>query len=73
MYTIIQTFRRVGLSLNPDGSEDHEIRIKGLENIEVGDFSRKGPELENDLGSLIASAGLRISQAQAGLNCPVVR
>ena len=53
--TIIQTFWCVGLSLNPNGSEDHEIKIKGLENIEVGDFSCKGPELENGLGNLIAN------------------
>jgi hypothetical protein len=50
--TIINTFRQVRLSHNPDGSEDHEIKIKGLENIKVGDFSRKEAELESGLGSL---------------------
>lgn len=34
--TIIQTF--VGLSLNPDGSKDSELKIKDLPNIEVGDY-----------------------------------
>jgi hypothetical protein len=53
--TIIQTFWRLGLSLNPDSSEDHEIRIKGLEDIKVGDFSHIEPELGNGLGSLIVS------------------
>ena len=52
--TIIQTFRRVGLSLNPDGSEDHELKIKGLDDIQVGDYSRVKPEPENGLGSLTA-------------------
>jgi hypothetical protein len=37
--TIIQTFQQVGLTLNPNSSEDHELKIKGLENIQVGDFS----------------------------------
>jgi hypothetical protein len=44
-YTIIQAFCRVGLSLNLNGSEDYEIKIKGLENIVVGDFSCTEPEL----------------------------
>lgn len=35
--TIINTFRRVGLTLKTDGSEDSEIRIKDLEGIAVGD------------------------------------
>jgi hypothetical protein len=71
--TIIQTFRRVGLSLNPDGSEDHEIRIKGLEKIEVGDFSRKGPELGNGLGSLIASDIKAVEALQAKLATRVAK
>ena len=37
--TIINTFRQVGLSLNPDSLEDYKIKIKGLDNIKVGDFS----------------------------------
>jgi hypothetical protein len=41
---IIKTFRQVGLSLNPDGSEDLEIKIKDLEGIEVGKW-----ELEVDV------------------------
>lgn len=38
--TIVKSFRSVGLSLNPDGSEDEEICIKGVEDIEVGDWQR---------------------------------
>jgi hypothetical protein len=38
--TIINTFRNVGLSLNPDGSEDMELKIKGIPNIQVGNYHR---------------------------------
>lgn len=31
------TFRRLGVSLNLDGSEDHEISIKMQDDIEIGD------------------------------------
>jgi hypothetical protein len=41
---IIQSFQQVGLSLNPDRSEDLEIKIKDLEGIEVGKW-----ELEVDV------------------------
>jgi hypothetical protein len=37
--TIIKAFRNLGLSLNPDGSEDSELKIKDLPNIEVGDYT----------------------------------
>ena len=39
--TIINTFQNVGLSLNPDGSEDHKLKIKDLPNITVGDWHRQ--------------------------------
>jgi hypothetical protein len=51
--TIIKTFRSVGLSLNPDGSEDHELKIKGLADIKVGDYTQREPEIEDGLGSLL--------------------
>jgi hypothetical protein len=52
--TIIETFQRVGLSLNPDGSEDHKIKIKGLDDIKVGDFTRRTLDPETGFGSLTA-------------------
>jgi hypothetical protein len=52
--TIIETFQCVGLTLNPDGSEDHKLKIKGLDNIKVEDFRHKEPDPENSLGSLTA-------------------
>jgi len=53
-HVIIKTFRSVGLSLNPDGSEDKELKVKGLPDITVGDYTRKEPEEINGLGSLTA-------------------
>ena len=43
-HTIVSTFRRLGLSLNPDASEDTEILIKGLDALEIGDWTL--PEME---------------------------
>jgi hypothetical protein len=52
--TIIETFQYVGLTLNPNSSEDHKLKIKGLDDIKVGDFRHKEPDPENGLGSLTA-------------------
>jgi len=38
---IIKTFRQTGLSLNPDGSEDHELKIRDLPGIDIGDWTRQ--------------------------------
>jgi hypothetical protein len=38
--TIINTFRHVGLSLNPNGSEDSELKIRDLPGITVGDYNQ---------------------------------
>ena len=37
--TIIKTFKNVGLSLNPDRSEDHKLKIKDLPDLIVGDYN----------------------------------
>jgi hypothetical protein len=63
----VDTFRCVGLSLNPDGSEDIEIKIKGLNNIKVGDFTRIEPDLEDGLGSLTARDIAIVEAAQVKL------
>ena len=44
--TIINTFQAVGLSLNPDGSQDEEPKVKDLPLLVVGDYAR------NDLTQL---------------------
>jgi hypothetical protein len=62
--TIIKTFRKVGLSLNPDSSENHIIKIKGLLDIQVSDFDKKTPEYENSLGNLTKTDIIAIETAQ---------
>ena len=42
------------MTLNPNGSEDHKLKIKGLDDIKVGDFRRKELDPGNGLGSLTA-------------------
>lgn len=39
--TIIAAFRKTGVSLRPDDSDDTEISIKGVDNIIIGDCQRK--------------------------------
>ena len=65
--TIIKTFRQVGLSLNPDGSEDAELKIKDLPGIIVGDYNRVTEEPivipdDDDTGDTI-----EVQQDQEGL------
>ncbi len=71
--TIVRTFRQVGLSLNPDGSEDRELKIKGLDNIAVGDYSRVEPEEKNGLGSLTATDIAAVEAAQVKLAARVAK
>jgi hypothetical protein len=40
---IIKTFQNVGLSLNPDGSQDHLLSIRDLPNITIGNW-QQAPE-----------------------------
>jgi hypothetical protein len=44
---IVKTFKHVGLSLNPNGFEDYELKIKDLPSIAVGDWraSADNPEI----------------------------
>jgi hypothetical protein len=65
--TIIETFQRVGLTLNPNGSEDHKLKIKGLDDIKVGDFRRKELDPEDGLGSLTAIDVAAVEAAQLKL------
>ena len=36
--TIVKTFWSLGMSLNPNGSKDAELKIKGIPNIVVGNY-----------------------------------
>ena len=59
--------------MNPDGSEDHELKIKGLDNIAVGDYSCVGPEEKNGLGSLTATDIAAVESAQVKLAAQVAK
>lgn len=65
--TIIDTFRHVGLSLHPNGSEDHEIKIKDLDNIAVGDYARGKVDRADGLGSLTPVDIMAIAAAKVKL------
>jgi hypothetical protein len=71
--TIIETFQRVGLSLNPDDSKDHKFKIKGLDGIKVGDFNRKDPDPETGLGSLTPADVTIVEAAQGKLREKVAK
>jgi hypothetical protein len=64
---IVRTFRQVGLSLNPDGSEDHEIKIKGLDSIVVGNYVRETTNEDDGLGSLTLADITAIKAAKVEL------
>lgn len=64
---IIKTFRLVGLSLNPDSSKDHEIKIKGLDNIIIRDYSRAKTDSDNGLRSLLPTDIQSINNVKAKL------
>jgi hypothetical protein len=55
------------LSLNPNGSEDHKIKIKGLNGIKVGDFTRQALDLETSFSSLTAIDIALVEAVQAKL------
>jgi DDE superfamily endonuclease len=67
--TIVRTFRQVGLSLNPNGSEDHEIKIKGLDGIVVGNYTQETIDEDEDdgLGSLTLADITAIEAAKVKL------
>jgi hypothetical protein len=41
--------------LNPNSSKDYKLKIKGIDNIAVRDYSCVEPEKKNSLGSLTAT------------------
>jgi hypothetical protein len=55
------------LSLNPNSSEDYKIKIKGLDNIKVGDFTYQALDPESSFGSLTAVDIVLVEAVQAKL------
>jgi hypothetical protein len=50
--------------LNPDSSENHEIKIKRLPDIQVSDFAREEPEPKNSLRKLTETDMIVVEAAQ---------
>jgi hypothetical protein len=63
----------ISLSLYPDSSEDHEINIKGLDNIVVGDYIQRKVDRADRLGSLTAADIAAIIAAKAKLGAKVAK
>jgi hypothetical protein len=70
---IIKTFQSIGLSLNSNGSKDGELKVKGLPNIAIGDYSRKELEEKNGLRGLTAIDVAVVKSAQVKLAARVVK
>jgi hypothetical protein len=56
------------MSLNPNGSEDHKIKIKGLSSIQVGNYTQEQLDYISGLGSLSLKDIEKIQAAQAVIN-----
>jgi hypothetical protein len=59
--------------LNPNGSEDHELKIKSLNNIAVRDYSQVELEEKNGLGSLTATDIATVESVQVKLAAQVAK
>jgi hypothetical protein len=63
--TIIKTFQHVGLSLNPDGSQDEKLKIRDLPDITVGDYHRNvDQQQESDEAAAIAEIDAACAEAE---------
>jgi len=55
---IINTFRNVGLFLNPNSSKDIKFKIKGIPDIQVGDYHQNDlPSRQEEAEEVLALAG----------------
>ena len=61
--TIIATFRSVGMSLNPNGLEDGELKIKALNGITVGDWHRSDILQIEEQDAVTAQIALEVEEA----------
>ena len=66
-HVIIKTFKFIRLSLNPNSFKDTELKVKGLLDIAIKDYTRKELKEKNSLRSLIAPNIVAIKSAQAKL------
>ena len=61
--TIIAAFRNVGMSLNPDRSEDRELKIKILDRITVGDWHQHDISKTEEQDAVTAQIALEVEEA----------
>ena len=61
--TIVKAFRSVGMSLNPNGSEDFELKIKALDDIIVGDWHRQDISQDNEQEDVTAQLIYEVEEA----------
>lgn len=61
--TIVTAFSSVGMSLNPDGSEDAELKIKALDGIVVGDWRRYDISQEEEEDIVAAQIAHEVEEA----------
>ena len=59
--------------MNPNSSKDYKLKIKGLDNIAVRDYSHVEPEEENGLGSLTATNIAAVEFVQVKLAAQVAK
>ncbi|OBT71594.1 hypothetical protein VF21_09541 [Pseudogymnoascus sp. 05NY08] len=61
--TIVKAFRSVGMSLNPNGSEDFELKIKALDDIIVRDWHRQDISQDKEQEDVTAQLIYEVEEA----------
>lgn len=61
--TIVKAFRSVDMSLNPNGSEDFELKIKALDDVIVGDWHRQDILQDNEQEDVTAQLIYKVEEA----------
>lgn len=61
--TIVRTFRQLGMSLNPNGCEDLELKIKALDGIQIGDWERHDISQEEENNQGAQQAAIEVTEA----------
>ena len=65
-HVIRETFRKLGLSLAVDGSEDHEISVKDINDLEVGDWRLSDTTTEDVYNALDPTEQRKLQRATKG-------
>ena len=67
--SVIEGFRVVGMSLPVDGSCDHELKVKGISDIAIGDWTQdsKSAPSQTSSGNNAANAASATSSQEPSL------